>query len=126
MRHETEARATPWRANGGAARASGPGRPGIQRQARSSRLTWRILLLIRAAPGFRGAGEPTCVQPLSRPRRSVGGHEPVHTDDRFTARHPNEAQRDRPEAEADEPPAERRGVVVLALGNRRREHLDLA
>src|SRR5438034_862325 len=123
MRHET---ATPWRANGCSARASGSRRPVIQRQARSSRLAWRILLLIQAAPGFRGSGEPTRVQPLGRPSRPVGGHESVDTDDRFSARHPHEAQRYWPEAEADEAPAERRGVVVLALGDGHREHLDLA
>src|SRR5437016_5887164 len=126
MRHETGARATPWRANGGSARASGSRRPVIQRQARSSRLAWRIRLLIQAAPGFRGSGEPTRVQPLGRPSRPVGGHESVDTDDRFSARHPNEAQCYWPEAQADEAPAERRGVVVLALGDGHREHLDLA
>src|SRR2546427_1280938 len=126
MRHETGARATPWRANGGSARASGSRRPVIQRQARSCRLAWRTLLLIRAAPGFRGAGEPARAQPLRGPSRRVGGHEAVDTDDRFTTRHPDEAQCHRPEAGADEPPAEWRGVVVLALGDGGREHPDLA
>src|SRR5205809_1377286 len=126
MRHETGARATPWRANGGSARASGTRRPVTKRQARSSRLAWRIFLLIPAAPGFRGSGEPTRVQPLGRPSGPVGGHESVDTDDRFSARHPHEAQRYWPEAEADEAPTERRGVVVLALGDGRREHPDLA
>src|SRR3989454_3483312 len=118
--------ATPWRANGGAARASGPRRPMIHRQARSFRLAWGILLSVQVAPGFRGAAEATRVQPLRRPRRPVGGDESVDTDDRFTPRHPHEAQRYWPEAEADEAPAEGCGVVVLALGNGCREHLDLA
>src|SRR5437870_13087386 len=99
MRHETEASVSPRRANGDAARASGPRRPAIQRQAGSFRLAWGILLSIQTAPRFGGSSEPARMQPRRGPSRAVGGHKSVDTDDRFTARHSDEAQCYWPEAE---------------------------
>src|SRR5260370_176280 len=77
-------------------------------------------------PGLSGAVEASPTKPLGRPPASVAGHQLVHRKDGLTASHPREAQGHRAEPEADQAPTERRRVVVLALGDRHREQVDLA
>src|SRR5207302_9536060 len=67
-------------------------------------------------PGLSGAVEASATEPLGRPPASMPRHQLVHRQDGLTASHPREAQSYRAEPEADQAPAERRCVVVLALG----------
>src|SRR5438270_10601627 len=75
-----------------------------------------VLLSLRRREGIRLRLEPASAQPGGGPAWSMSGDESVHVEDRFSAGHAGEAESHGAEPEVNEASAERRGVVIMALG----------
>lgn len=70
--------------------------------------------------------QTTHVEPVDRPACAVLVHDVFRQLALFAARHTHQRERHAAEPERDQPPANRRHDVILALRNRVLDDLDLA